>query len=159
MLQASQVREQTAGWVREQRAYVFGMATPFDQVRLMDGPTFFQRLAVALKDNPPRSADRPMLRRLKTIGLEPWQDFDADRVDPATTKGLTRAARKVWGMLETAPYQMKTVNGWLLPLNLGRYGTFRVYQPEQAMLDGHTENSLVVQAGTYQVPPIQKLGQ
>ena len=25
MLQASQVREQTAGWVREQRAYVFGM--------------------------------------------------------------------------------------------------------------------------------------
>ena len=26
-------------------------------------------------------------------------------------------------MLETAPYQMKTVNGWLLPLNLGRYGT------------------------------------
>jgi len=62
-------------------------------------------------------------------------------------------------MLETAPYQMKTVNGWLLPLNLGRYGTFRVYQPEQAMLDGHTENSLVVQAGTYQVPPIQKLGQ
>ena len=98
-------------------------AIPFDQVRLMDGPTFFQRLAVALKDNPPRPADRPMLRRLKMIGLDPWQDFNADRVDPATAKGLTRAARKVWGMLEWAPYQMKTVNGWLLPLNLGRYGT------------------------------------
>ena len=98
-------------------------ANPFDQVRLMDGPTFFQRLAVALKDNPPRPADRPMLRRLKMIGLDPWQDFNADRVDPATATGLTRAARKVWGMLEWAPYQMKTVNGWLLPLNLGRYGT------------------------------------
>ena len=181
-------------------------------------------------------------------------------------------------MLETAPYQMKTVNGWLLPLNLGRYGTdyntrafvafvglgalwaedavypsafvdgdgkpldgarayllhfekdgllpshgevwsisayrenfyvhnpierygitsgmplhynadgsldvyiqaqspgpdreanwlpcppsgpfnltARVYQPKQAMLDGHTENNLVVQAGTYQIPPIQKV--
>ena len=252
-------------------------ATPFDQVRLMDGPTFFQRLAAALQDNPPRPADRPMLRRLKMIGLEPWQDFDASRADPATAKGLTRAARKVWGMLETAPYQMKTVNGWLLPLNLGRYGTdyntrafvafiglgalwsddavypsafvdgagkpldgahgyrlhlgkdelfpshsgvwsisayresfyvhnpierygitsgmplnynpdgsldiyiqawspgpdrepnwlpcppsgpfnltVRVYQPQQEMLDGHTENSLVVQAGTYQIPPIQK---
>ena len=98
-------------------------ATPFDQVRLMDGPTFFQRLAAALKDNPPRPADRPMLRRLKMIGPDPWQDFNSDRVDPATAKGLTRAARKVWGMLEWAPYQMKTVNGWLLPLNLGRYGT------------------------------------
>ena len=57
------------------------------------------------------------------IGLDPWQDFNADRVDPATATGLTRAARKVWGMLEWAPYQMKSVNGWLLPLNLGRYGT------------------------------------
>ena len=34
--------------------------------------------------------------------------------------------------------------------------TTRVYQPRQAMLDGRTENSLVVQAGTYQIPPIQK---
>lgn len=98
-------------------------ATPFDQVRLMDGPAFFQRLAAALKDNPPRPADRPILSRLNAVGLNPWKDFDADRVDPATARGLTRAARRVWGMLETAPYQMKGVNGWLLPLNLGRYGT------------------------------------
>ena len=98
-------------------------ATPFDQVRLMDGPTFFQWLAAALKDNPPRPADRPMLKKLTRIGLTPGQDFDAGRVDPATGKGLTRAARKVWGMLETGPYQMQTVNGWLLPMNLGRYGT------------------------------------
>jgi hypothetical protein len=253
-------------------------ATPFDQVRLMDGPAFFQHLAAAMKDNPPRPADVPMLKRLKRIGLQPRKDFDAGRVDPATAKGLTRAARKVWGMLETAPYQMKTVNGWLLPLNLGRYGTdyntrafiafvglgalwsddavypsafvdgdgkpldgalqyllhlgkdelfpshsgvwsisayresfyvhnpierygitsgmplhynddgsldvyiqartpgpdreanwlpcprsgpfnvtTRVYQPKRAMLDGHTENNLVVRAGTYQIPPIQKM--
>jgi hypothetical protein len=253
-------------------------ATPFDQVRLMDGPTFFRHLAAALKDNPPRPADRPMLKKLQRIGLEPGKDFDADRVDPAAAKGLTRAARKVWGMLETAPYQMQTVNGWLLPLNLGRYGTdyntrafvafvglgalwaedaiypsafvdgggkrldgarayqlhfekdglfpshsgvwsisayrenfyvrnpierygitsgmplhyhddgsldiyiqaqppgpdreanwlpcppsgpfnvtVRVYQPRQAMLDGHTKNNLVIQAGTYQIPPIQNM--
>ena len=37
--------------------------------------------------------------------------------------------------------------------------TVRVYQPDQAMLDGHTENNLVVQAGTYQIPPIQKMSQ
>jgi hypothetical protein len=253
-------------------------ATPFDQVRLMDGPTFFQHLAAALKDNPPRPADRPMLKKLTRISLKPGHDFDAGLVDPAAAKGLTRAARKVWGMLESAPYQMPTVNGWLLPLNLGRYGTdyntrafiafaglgalspedaayptafvdgdgkpldgarayqlhfgkdglfpsysgvwsisayrenfyvhnpieryaitsamplhynpdgsldlyiqawspgpdretnwlpcppsgpfnlsARIYQPKQAMLDGHTKDNLVVQAGAYQIPPIQKM--
>ena len=79
MLQASQVRGQTAGWVREQRAYVFGM-----------------------------------------YAYAYWL--------PCPPGG---------------------------PFNL----TVRVYQPEQAMLDGHTENRLVVQAGTYQVPPIRKMGQ
>jgi hypothetical protein len=37
--------------------------------------------------------------------------------------------------------------------------TVRVYQPKQAMLDGHAENGLVVQAGTYQTPPIQRVSQ
>ena len=253
-------------------------ATPFDQVRLMDGPTFFHHLAAAIKDNPPRPADAPMLKKLRKLGVQPRKSFDADRVDPATAKGLNRAARKVWGILESAPYQMKTVNGWILPVNLGRYGTdyntrafvafvglgalwsddaiypsafvdgdgkpldgasayllhfgkdglfpshsgvwsisayrenfyvhnpierygitsgmplqcnadgsldvyiqaqspgpdreanwlpcppsgpfnvtTRVYQPKQAMLDGHTQDSVVVQAGTYQIPPIQKV--
>jgi hypothetical protein len=34
--------------------------------------------------------------------------------------------------------------------------TARVYQPKQTMLDGRTENNLVIQAGTYQIPPIQR---
>jgi hypothetical protein len=97
---------------------------------------FFQRLAAALKANPPHTADRPMLKKLTRIGLQPWKDFDANQVDPATAKGLTRAARKVWGMLETAPYQMKTVNGWLLPLNLGRYGTGYNTRAFVAFVDG-----------------------
>ncbi|MGP4051894.1 DUF1254 domain-containing protein [Streptomyces sp. 2A115] len=253
-------------------------AVPFDQVRLMDGPAFFQRLAAALKDNPPRKEDGPMRRKLRWIGLESQKEFDADQVDPATARGLSRAAKKIWGLLESAPYQMKTVNGWLLPLNLGRYGTdydtrafvafvglgalwsedaiypsafvdgdgrpldgacdyrihfdkgglfpshsdvwsisvyrenfyvrnpverygitsgtpvqynpdgsfdvyiqarspgpgreanwlpcppsgpfnvtVRVYQPEQAMLDGRAENQLMVQAGSYRIPPIQRM--
>jgi hypothetical protein len=98
-------------------------ATPLDQVRLMDGPSFFARLATALQDNPAYPADAPMLRRLKRLGVEPGKDFDRRALDPATVKGLNRAVKKVWGMLESAPYGMDTVNGWILPLNLGRYGT------------------------------------
>ena len=96
--------------------------TPFDQVRLMDGPAFFARLASALKDNPPYASDTTAIKRLEQIGLIPGEDLDVDRMDAAVAKGLTRAAKKVWGTLETAPYSMKTVNGWLIPLNLGRYG-------------------------------------
>lgn len=97
-------------------------AAPFDQVRLMDGPAFFARLAAALKDNPPYAADKTPIKRLEQIGLTPGERLDVDKMDAAVAKGLTRAAKKVWGTLETAPYSMKTVNGWLVPLNLGRYG-------------------------------------
>jgi len=97
--------------------------TPFDQVRLMDGVTFFQRLATALKDNPPYAADGAMLKKLKRLGIKPGEDFNASKVDPAVAKGMDKAARKIFNLLGTAQYDMKTVNGWLLALNLGRYET------------------------------------
>ena len=70
-------------------------ATPFDQVRLMDGPAFFARLASALKDNPPYPADKTPMNRLEQIGLTPGKDLDVDKMDAAVAKGLTRAAKKV----------------------------------------------------------------
>ena len=87
----------------------------------MDGPTFFARLAKALKDNPPYPADKAEIKRLTHIGLRPGEDLDVERIDSAVAKGLTRAAKKVWGALESSPYSMKTVNGWLIAVNLGRY--------------------------------------
>ena len=98
-------------------------ATPFDQLRLMDGVTFFQRLASALKDNPPYEADKAMVKKLKRLGIEPGKDFDPSKVRPAVAKGMNKAATKVFNLLGTAQYQMEGVNGWLLPVNLGKYGT------------------------------------
>jgi len=98
-------------------------ATPFDQLRLMDGVTFFKRLAMLMKDNPPYADDAPVLKKLKAIGVEPGKDFDIDKLDPKRAEAMNRAAKKVFDMFGSAPYQMKTVNGWLLPLNLGRFGT------------------------------------
>ena len=74
-------------------------------------------------DNPPYPDDAPTLKKLKAIGVEPGQDFDPDNLDPKDRDALDRAAQAVFGLLEMAPYDMDTVNGWLLPLNLGRYGT------------------------------------
>jgi len=98
-------------------------ATPFDQVRLMDGVTFFRYLSRLLKDNPAYPADAPMLKRLESLGIEPGKDFDPDNLDPEVVKGMNEAAVKVFKLLNTAQYTMKPVNGWLLPVDLGNYGT------------------------------------
>jgi hypothetical protein len=98
-------------------------ATPFDQVRLMTGVMFFQRLAATLKDNPPYAADEEMISKPKALGIEPRKDFDPAKVSPPVAAGMNKAAAKVFGLLGTAQYEMKGVNGWLIPMNLGRYGT------------------------------------
>ncbi len=98
-------------------------ATPYDQLRLMTGRAFFQRLASLLTDNPPYEADKPMLATLRKIGIEPGKAFDPAEVDPVILKGLDRVPNDIWGKLTVGPYSAPTVNGWQNPLNLGRYGT------------------------------------
>jgi hypothetical protein len=80
-------------------------------------------LAGLLVDNPPYPDDEPILKKLEAIDVVPGQDFHADNLDPKHADALDRAARAVFHLLETAPYELKTVNGWILPLSLGRYGT------------------------------------
>jgi hypothetical protein len=64
--------------------------TPFDQVQRMDAGTFFKRLAMLLKDNPPYAADARALERLKRLGIEPGKDFDISKADPAIARGLNQ---------------------------------------------------------------------
>jgi len=98
-------------------------ATPFDQVRLMTGATFFARLAKLLPENPPYPADDKMIERLKRLGVEPGKPFDPTKLDPGTLKGINEAPYTVWRNFWSGPYEQPTVNGWMLPLNLGAYGT------------------------------------
>lgn len=97
--------------------------TPFDHVRLMDGVTFFRRLAVAMKDNPAYPADSKAVASLKKLGIEPGKDFDPAKLSPSTRKMMNKAAQQVFNLLNTGQYDMKTVNGWMLGVNFGRYGT------------------------------------
>jgi formylglycine-generating enzyme len=43
----------------------------------MDAGTFFNRLAMLMKDNPPAAEDAEALRKLKDTGVEPGKPFDA----------------------------------------------------------------------------------
>ena len=98
-------------------------ATPFDQVNLMSGATFFNRLAQLLVDNPPQPGDERMIEALKKLGVEPGKPFDPSKVDPSILEGINKAPAFVNMQFETGPYAMKTVNGWLNILDLGAYGT------------------------------------
>ena len=71
-------------------------ATPFDQVRLMTGATFFARLATLMADNPAYPADAPALAKLKRLGVEPGKPFAATKIDPAILKGINKAPAEVW---------------------------------------------------------------
>jgi hypothetical protein len=98
-------------------------ATPYDQVRLMSGETFFTELAMMLKDNPPYPADAAMIAKLKKLGLEPGKEFDPGKLDSAVRKGINRAPFAVWNKFFTGPFDMKLPNGWSTILNIGRFGT------------------------------------
>jgi hypothetical protein len=96
-------------------------ATPFDQLRLMDGVTFFKRLAIAMKDNPATGADDKMVKMLHKLGVEPGKELDPSTLSPAVIKGMNKAALEIFSLLGTAQYEMKAVNGWILALNMGKY--------------------------------------
>ncbi len=98
-------------------------ATPPDQVARMDAGTFFNRLALAMKDNPPYADDKPMIEKLKKLGIEPGKPFDIAKVDPKIAEGLAKAVKEVQIKMAEDVTKIKNVNGWINMTNLGRYGT------------------------------------
>jgi hypothetical protein len=80
-------------------------ATPYDQVRLMTGEMFFDRLAMAMKDNPPYPGDGTAVARLKKLGVEPGKKFDPSTLAAATVRGINQAPGEVWRKLAQGPYE------------------------------------------------------
>src|SRR5512137_865959 len=81
-----------------------------DQIQKMDIAAYFGRFARLLKDNPPSTADAPMVRKLKSLGLEPGTDFDLTRLAPGQARALRRAML-AFGLLEKGVKKLKTENG------------------------------------------------
>jgi hypothetical protein len=95
--------------------------TPPDQVARMDAGTFFNRLAMAMKDNPPYPEDAdyklvPLmaaLEKLKKLGIEPGKPFDISKVDPAIARGLAKAVKEVPIKMQEGIPKMHNVHGWI----------------------------------------------
>ena len=98
-------------------------ALPLVAVSKMDAGTFFGRVARLMKDNPPAPADAPMVAKLKVLGIEPGKDFDIEKIDPDTARGLRRAMG-AFEKLQEGVKKLKTNNGWIvIPKDFADYGT------------------------------------
>ncbi len=123
---------------------------PVTQVAQMDAGTFFNRLALLMKDNPPAAADAPMVKKVASLGIVPGRPFDPAALDPAVGQGLDKAVwmakaffdaaaqgtqgaidknafqREAYDLLNSAAQRVMAniENGWIVtPMQLGRYGT------------------------------------
>lgn len=97
---------------------------PRDQIDNLDAATFFKRLALLMKSNPPTPQDAPMVASLARLGVA--GDFDFAKLPAPVGQGLSRvpeaARKKIIG--HYAGQHM--ANGWIVTKGLygsGRYGT------------------------------------
>jgi hypothetical protein len=94
------------------------------QVTEMDAAAYFKLLATLLKGNPPTSADAPMVAKMARISLVQGKDWDIGTLDPVVATGLAKAPKAALAKIVAyAPNAGKIVNGWLMTLPSGVYGT------------------------------------
>jgi hypothetical protein len=98
---------------------------PVEQVEQMAAQTFFARLNALMKANPPAAADAEAMKKFAAIAVAPGKKFSMQGLDPATKtaleKGVQEARQEI--VAEARKPRGKLVNGWILPYNLGSYGT------------------------------------
>ncbi|GIU65946.1 DUF1254 domain-containing protein [Candidatus Phycosocius spiralis] len=98
-----------------------------EQVLGMTSVAFFGRLNALLVDNPPEPADPTFMARIAQLGITPGAAFSTAEFSPEVLKAIEEGvAAGVKQMRETVPG--KKVNGWVITLDMGRYGTNYPYR-------------------------------
>jgi hypothetical protein len=99
------------------------------QVNNLDASAYFNRLALLMKDNPPASADAPILKKMARLGIVPGLPFDINQLDPSviqvlqTVPKLALAKIVAWYKEGAQSGDMTFQNGWVTTLKTGVYGT------------------------------------
>ena len=95
-----------------------------EQVNRLGAAPYFARLALLMKDNPPTPQDRTMVNRMAKIGLIPGQEYDMKKLDPKILRALERAPQLALQKIMAHKSEAnKIINGWIIPLKTGQYGT------------------------------------
>jgi hypothetical protein len=89
----------------------------------LNGLAFFAALNAGLRELPPRAGDAALLAQFDQLGFGPSAEFDAEKLDPDTRRGLERAAEAGHELVEASMRASRpTQNGWIVPRLVGRYG-------------------------------------
>ena len=97
---------------------------PRDQIDTLDAATFFKRLALLMKSNPPTPRDAPMVASLERLGVA--GDFDFAKLPAAVAEGLSRVPEAARKKIIAHYAGQHMANGWIVTKGLygsGRYGT------------------------------------
>jgi hypothetical protein len=93
-----------------------------DQVNAMDAKTFFDRLAMLMKANPPSRRDSQLVKRMASIGIVPGKPFDEAKLGRHAKATLEDLPKRAQERILAVGRDMDPVNGWHYQTNLGRYG-------------------------------------
>ena len=94
------------------------------QVNALDVEAYFKLMTDLMKNNPPSSADAPILARMSRIGIVPGQAFDMTKLEPATAAALQDVPRLAIERIKASFTNTGTlVNAWGIMLKTGVYGT------------------------------------
>jgi hypothetical protein len=100
-----------------------------DQVNALSVDDYFNLLAKLMVDNPPASADAPMLAKMAKIGVVPGQPFDRSKLGPVAAKAFADVPKianekiMLWLKEAVVAGDMKLESGWAFTTRAGTYGT------------------------------------
>jgi hypothetical protein len=99
-----------------------------DQVNALSADEYFNLLAKLMKDNPPATADKPMLEKMAKIGILPGQPFDSSKLGPVAQEAFSIVPKianekiMLWMKEGIVAGDMKLENGWVFTTKTGIYG-------------------------------------
>jgi hypothetical protein len=91
----------------------------------LPGASYLDELAqLTCKSAPPARDDAPILARMAKIGLEPCTPFDATKLSPEVQSAIAELPQHVLEVLDAHRSSVgKREGGWIVPTDLGAYGT------------------------------------
>lgn len=96
-----------------------------NQVDAMTGEQFFSIATQMMGSNPPAPADAPIVERMARLGLVAGRPFDLSRLPATVAAAVTSAPKAGQDQIKAKLAQggVQFVNGWMLTLKTGTYGT------------------------------------
>src|SRR5262249_12508081 len=96
---------------------------PLRQANQMPALEYFKYGAELMKQNRPHITDWSIVARMKRIGLEPGNSFDAAKIHAKTLASAAAAGLKL--MHDTVPTIARVTNGWSMNTDaMGVYGNY-----------------------------------